>query len=109
MRALNTHAVEEAELLDRERAASGPRGPLHGIPVLLDDTIDVFGMPTTGGSIALQKSMPRADAALVTTLKAAGAIVLGKSNVSELNGLLDANSPEGYSSTSAVASRRRSR
>ena len=98
VRALNTHAVEEAKTLDRERATSGPRGPLHGIPVLLDDVIDVSGLPTTGGSIALQKSMPGADAALVAKLKAAGAIVLGKTNVCELNGLLDANAPEGYSS-----------
>ena len=56
------------------------------------------GLPTTGGSIALQKSMPSADAALVAKLKAAGAIVLGKTNVSELGGLFDANMPEGYSS-----------
>jgi Asp-tRNA(Asn)/Glu-tRNA(Gln) amidotransferase A subunit family amidase len=98
VRALNTHAVEEAKVLDRERATSGARGPLHGIPVLLDDVVDVFGMPTTGGSIALQKSMPRDDAALVKKLEAAGAIILGKTNVSELNGLLDGNAPEGYSS-----------
>ena len=58
VRALNTHAIEEAKLLDRERATSGVRGPLHGIPVLLDDVIDAKGLPTTGGSIALQKSMP---------------------------------------------------
>ena len=98
VRSLNTRAVSEAATLDRERATSGARGPLHGIPVLLDDTIDATGLPTTGGSIALQKSMPRADAALVARLKAAGAIVLGKTNVSELNGLFDANMPEGYSS-----------
>src|SRR4051794_14159737 len=98
VRAVNTHAVEEAKALDAERATSGPRGPLHGIPVLLDDVIDVHGMPTTGGSIALQHSLPNADAALVAKLKAAGAIVLGKTNVTELNGLFDANLPEGYSS-----------
>ena len=74
------------------------RGPLHGIPVLLDDSIDAQGLPTTGGSIALQNSKPAADAALVAKLKAAGAIILGKTNVSELNGLFDANMPEGYSS-----------
>jgi amidase len=98
VRSLNTNAVEEAKLLDRERATSGVRGPLHGIPVLLDDVIDAKGLPTTGGSIALQKAMPAADAAVVAKLKAAGAIILGKTNVSELNGLLDANAPEGYSS-----------
>jgi Asp-tRNA(Asn)/Glu-tRNA(Gln) amidotransferase A subunit family amidase len=98
VRSLNAQAVEEAKTLDGERATSGARGPLHGIPVLLDDVIDVKGLPTTGGSIALQKSLPNADAALVAKLKAAGAIVLGKTNVSELNGLFDANMPEGYSS-----------
>jgi amidase len=98
VRELNPHAVEEARTLDAERATSGARGPLHGIPVLLDDVIDVHGLPTTGGSIALQHSLPNADAALVAKLKAAGAIILGKTNVTELNGLFDANMPEGYSS-----------
>ena len=72
VRALNTRAVSEAATLDRERATSGARGPLHGIPVLLDDTIDATGLPTTGGSIALQKSMPRADAALVAQAQGGG-------------------------------------
>ena len=98
VRSLNHDAIEEAKTLDRERATSGPRGPLHGLPVLIDDTIDVQGLPTTAGSIALQKSMPRGDAALVAKLRAAGAIVLGKTNVTELGGLFDANMPEGYSS-----------
>ena len=98
VRMINTNAIEEAKALDRERATSGARGALHGLPVLLDDNIDVHGMPTTAGSIALQKSMPASDAALVSKLKAAGAIVLGKTNVTELNGLFDSNMPEGYSS-----------
>jgi Asp-tRNA(Asn)/Glu-tRNA(Gln) amidotransferase A subunit family amidase len=76
----------------------GPRGPLHGIPVLLDDSIDAAGLPTTGGSIALQGSVPASDSTIVAKLKAAGAIVLGKTNVSELDGLFDSNMPEGYSS-----------
>ena len=66
--------------------------------MLLDDSIDVKGMPTTGGSIALQNSKPKDDSTIVAKLKAAGAIILGKTNVSELNGLFDANMPEGYSS-----------
>jgi amidase len=98
VRDVNTDAINIATALDAERATSGPRGPLHGIPVLLDDSIDVHGLPTTGGSIALQHSMPAADAALVAKLKAAGAIVLGKTNVSELNGVFDSNMPDGYSS-----------
>ena len=90
--------MAEAKALDAERAAGTVRGPLHGLPVLVDDFVDVRGLPTTAGSIALQHSMPGADAALVTKLKAAGAIVLGKTNVTELGGLFDANLPEGYSS-----------
>ena len=66
--------------------------------MLLDDSIDVDGLPTTGGSIALQNSTPKDDSTIVAKLKAAGAIILGKTNVSELNGLFDANMPEGYSS-----------
>ena len=69
-----------------------------GIPVLLDDSIDAKGMPTTGGSIALQDSMPTADSTIAAKLEAAGAIILGKTNVTELDGLFDANIPEGYSS-----------
>jgi len=98
VRSLNYDAIKDAEALDRERSEKGPRGPLHGIPVLLDDTIDVSGLPTTGGSIALQDSNPKGDSTIVAKLKNAGAIILGKTNVSELNGLFDANMPEGYSS-----------
>lgn len=98
VRSLNASAVTEARALDQERRRSGPRGPLHGIPVLLDDSFDVEGLPTTAGSIALQNSMPEDDAAVVAQLRAAGAIILGKTNVTELNGVFDANLPEGYSS-----------
>ena len=66
--------------------------------MLLDDSIDVDGLPTSAGSIALQGSMPTADAKIVAKLKAAGAIILGKTNVTELNGVFDANMPDGYSS-----------
>lgn len=98
VRVLNASAVAEAKALDQERRRSGPRGPLHGIPVLLDDSFDVSGLPTTAGSIALQSSLPADDAAVVAQLRAAGAIILGKTNVTELNGVLDSNLPEGYSS-----------
>ena len=98
VRSLNPNAVNVAKALDAERASGGARGPLHGIPVLVDDAIDVHGLPTTAGSIALQHSKPAGDSALVARLKAAGAIVLGKTNVSELGGLFDSNMPEGYSS-----------
>ena len=58
VRSVNGDAISDAKALDRERARKGPRGPLHGIPVLVDDSIGVKGMPTTGGSIALQESKP---------------------------------------------------
>ncbi|HZO07246.1 MAG TPA: amidase family protein, partial [Solirubrobacterales bacterium] len=98
VRAVNPKAVAEAEALDAERAKSGARGPLHGIPVILDDGIDAAGLPSTGGSIALQGATPDESSRIVAKLKAAGAIVLGKANVSELNGLFSSTMPEGYSS-----------
>jgi Asp-tRNA(Asn)/Glu-tRNA(Gln) amidotransferase A subunit family amidase len=98
VRSLNQDAVKEAKALDKERAKKGPRGPLHGIPVLVDDSIDVRKLPTTAGSIALQDSYPRTDSTVVAKLKLAGAIILGKTNVTELNSVFDANMPEGYSS-----------
>ncbi len=98
VRALNTDAIAEAKASDAQRKKSGSLGPLMGIPVLLDDSIDAKGMPTSGGSIALEDNMPSADSTIVAKLKAAGAIILGKTNVTELDGLFDANIPEGYSS-----------
>ena len=91
-------ALAAANKLDNQRKKGLVRGPLHGIPVLLSDVVDVKGMPTTGGSIALQNAKAAKSATLVTKLEAAGAVVLGKANVTELNGLFDANLPEGYSS-----------
>jgi Asp-tRNA(Asn)/Glu-tRNA(Gln) amidotransferase A subunit family amidase len=90
--------LADAAKLDAERKQGKVRGPLHGIPVLVDDTIDALGLATTAGSIALQHSMPAKDARLVAKLKAAGAIVLGKTNVSEFGGVFDDNAPHGYSS-----------
>src|SRR5262249_52265143 len=90
VRALNPNAVAEA-------AAPKP-GPLSGIPVLVSDTIDVAGMPTTGGALALADVTPAKDAAIVTRLKNAGAIILGKVNVTELNGMVATGMPAGYGS-----------
>ncbi|MDP2180532.1 MAG: amidase family protein [Methylophilaceae bacterium] len=98
VREVNLGALGEAGRLDAERKRGKLRGPLHGIPVLLDDVIDVSGMPTTAGSIALQHALPAKDSMIVAKLKAAGAIILGKTNVTELNGIFDQNLPEGYSS-----------
>lgn len=80
---LNPDALKIAETLDEERAAQGPRGPLHGIPVLVKDNFDTNDMPTTAGCICLKDSVPAHDAEQVKKLKAAGAIILGKTNLHE--------------------------
>ncbi|MGX1832201.1 amidase family protein [Paenibacillus taichungensis] len=80
---LNPDALKIAETLDEERAAQGPRGPLHGIPVLVKDNFDTKDMPTTAGCICLKDSIPAHDAEQVKKLKVAGAIILGKTNLHE--------------------------
>lgn len=80
---LNPKALETARALDAERKAKGPRSPLHGIPVVLKDNYNTADMPTTGGSVLLEGSIPPSDAFLVKKLRAAGAIILAKVNMSE--------------------------
>ncbi len=101
VRDINPAAAEEADASDRKRSAmkkAGTLGPLAGIPVLVNDSIDAAGLPTSGGSIALQDDMPASDSTIVAKLKAAGAIVLGDTNTGELGGFFDPNMPQGYSS-----------
>ncbi len=81
--AINPKAVEIARALDAERRAKGPRSPLHGIPIVLKDNYNTFDMPTTGGSLLLEGSIPPADAFVVKKLRDAGAIILAKVNMSE--------------------------
>ena len=81
---INPRALADAEALDAERASQGPRGPLHGIPVLIKDNYDVVGMPTTAGSIGLAGLMPPDDAFQVRKLREAGAVILGKTNMHEM-------------------------
>ncbi|MYI76118.1 MAG: amidase, partial [Acidobacteria bacterium] len=83
MIAINGRALDEADALDRERIASGPRGPLHGVPLLVKDNFDVAGMPTTAGSIALAEWYPPDDAFQVARLREAGAVIIGKANMHE--------------------------
>ena len=80
---LNPEALEQARALDEERARSGRRSPLHGIPVLLKDNMDTADLPTTAGSFLLQDSIPPDDAFIVQQLREAGAIILAKLNMSE--------------------------
>ena len=81
--AINSKALDTARALDAERKAKGPRSPLHGIPVVLKDNYNTSDMPTTGGSVLLEGSVPPADAFVVKKLRAAGAIILAKVNMSE--------------------------
>ncbi len=81
---VNPRAREEADALDRERAEKGPRGPLHGIPVLIKDNYDTADMPTSGGALALAALQPSADAFQVRKLRSAGAVILGKTTMHEL-------------------------
>lgn len=80
---LNTAATEQALALDRERAATGPRSLMHGIPILVKDNYNVPGMNTSGGSVALANFQPNAASIQVQRLIDAGAIVLGKTNLHE--------------------------
>lgn len=76
--ALNPKALADADALDRERHAGKVRGPLHGVPILLKDNFDVAGMPTSGGSLALATLQATRDAFVVSRLRRAGAVILGK-------------------------------
>src|SRR5439155_13585046 len=81
---LNPDALSIAESLDRERKQKGARGPLHGIPALIKDNIDTAdGMQTTAGSLALVGSKPAQDSGVARKLREAGAVILGKTNLSE--------------------------
>ena len=98
IRDLSPTALTWAARLDRERAGGAVRGPLHGVPVLLKDNIDTADEPTTAGSIALAGLRPYQDATMVAKLRAAGAIILGKTNLSEFANWVDLSMPNGYSS-----------
>lgn len=96
--ALNPQALAAARQLDAERRAGRLRGPLHGIPLIVKDNIETADpMATTAGSVALARSMRPADAPLVARLRAAGAIVLGKANLSEWANFRSTRSSSGWS------------
>ncbi len=95
---LNPDALAIATALDAERKTKGPRGPLHGIPVLLKDNIATADkMQTTAGSLALVGMKPPRDAALVTRLRDSGAVILGKTNLSEWANIRSTRSTSGWS------------
>lgn len=95
---LNPDAISIAEELDRERKVKGPRGPLHGVPVLIKDNIGTHDrMMTTAGSLALMGSIPPQDSFVAKRLREAGAIILGKTNLSEWANIRSNNSTSGWS------------
>ena len=96
---LNPDALGIADALDRERKAKGPRGPMHGIPVLIKDNIDTADrMMTTAGSLALVGApKPPKDSFVAQKLRAAGAIILGKTNLSEWANIRSSHSTSGWS------------
>jgi amidase len=95
---VNPEALEIAEGLDRERKDKGARGPLHGIPILIKDNIDTADrMNTTAGSLALLGSTPPKDAFVAAQLRKAGAVILGKTNLSEWANIRSSHSTSGWS------------
>ena len=101
VRMINPQALAEARAADARLASPGSTerpGLLLGVPVLLKDNIDVKGLPTTAGSVALRNSHPGVDAPLTAQLRKAGAVILGKGNLTEFANFLTTGMPAGYSS-----------
>jgi amidase len=95
---VNPDALDSADALDRERAAGTVRGPLHGIPILLKDNVDTADRQlTTAGSLALMDSRPARDATVAARLRQAGAVLLGKTNMSEWANFRSTRSSSGWS------------
>jgi amidase len=100
---INPDALAQAHALDQERREHGARGPLHGIPVLVKDNIETADrMPTTVGSLALVDNFALADAPVVAALRAAGAIILGKTNLSEWANFRSSHSISGWSAVGGL-------
>jgi amidase len=95
---VNPRALEEADERDRERAAGRVRGPLHGIPIALKDNIQTRDMPTTGGALAFAGLMPPYDATVTKNLRDAGAIIIAKTQLTELANWVTVGMPANYNS-----------
>ncbi len=91
-------AIADADALDAERKAGRVRGPLHGIPILIKDNIDSVGMVNSAGSLALAENRPAQDAFIVGRLREAGAVIIGKTNLSEWANFRSTRSTSGWSS-----------
>jgi amidase len=95
---VNPRALAEADERDRERAAGRVRGPIHGIPVALKDNIQTTDMPTTGGALAFADLMPPYDATVTKNLREAGAIIIAKTQLTELANWVTVGMPANYNS-----------
>ena len=95
---VNPRALDEADQRDRERAAGRVRGPLHGIPIALKDNIQTRDMPTTGGALAFAGLMPPYDATVTKNLREAGAIIIAKTQLTELANWVTVGMPANYNS-----------
>jgi amidase len=101
--AVNPDALAEAKALDAERKAGHVRGPLHGVPVLIKDNIETLDpMATTAGSLALRNNITRRDAPVVAQLRAAGVVILGKTNLSEWANIRSTRSMSGWSAVGGL-------
>ena len=101
--AVNPDALAQARALDAERKAGHVRGPLHGIPILIKDNIETADpLPTTAGSLALRDNMTRRDAPMVAYLRRAGAVILGKTNLSEWANIRSTHSMSGWSAVGGL-------
>ncbi len=100
---LNPNAVADARALDQERAQGRVRGPLHGVPILIKDNIETADpLATTAGSLALADNLTHRDAPVVARLRAAGAVILGKANLSEWANIRSSDSTSGWSAVGGL-------
>ena len=95
---VNRHALQEAEARDRERAAGKIRGPLHGIPIALKDNIHTSDMPTSGGALAFAGLIPPYEATITRQLRESGAILIAKTQMTELANWVTIGMPGNYNS-----------
>lgn len=100
--AVSPNAAAEARALDAERRAGRVRGPLHGVPILVKDNIETRDLPTTAGSLALKDNFTNRDAPMAARLRAAGAILIGKTNLSEWANFRSSRSISGWSAVGGL-------
>jgi amidase len=99
---LNPHAAAEARASDARRAARGTRGAVDGLPILVKDNIDIAGLPTTAGSLALAQNVRATSATVVRNITRAGAVILGRTNLSEWANIRSEHSSSGWSAVGGL-------